>query len=139
MLMPLTLYKNKILPQCTAETVFIQETKFTGKRTREGDTDIDRARAALGKDGYRASFATALDTDKGGVSSGVGIAWRSDKTARCMPDIVPGLAVGALIQIGELGFVLCISVYGHVADPIVTRNAMVHDVAVSHNVTTHSS
>ena len=67
-------FKNRILPQCKADIVFMQETKITGMRTPEGDTDLDRARATLDKAGYKAVFATATNTDKGGISSGVGIA-----------------------------------------------------------------
>jgi exonuclease III len=59
-------FKNMILPQCTAEIIFLQETKLTGKSTPEGDTDMDRARATLDKQGYKAAFVAATDTDKGG-------------------------------------------------------------------------
>jgi hypothetical protein len=116
-------FKNKIMKDCTQDILLLQETHITHTLTGEGDTNIDRAKEKLKKQGYRSEFSAASHTIKGGTSGGVAIAWRCDREAHSVKEITPGRALSVTIT-STIGQIIFVSIYGYVNDTGLTKDLL---------------
>ena len=104
-------FNRKVLSEVSCDILCVQETRLSGCPKAGGPES--EAKAKLKKKGFKALVEPGSHTDKGSISAGVLIAWKTTLSSISMGTIVPHRAVGAIIHMENLGQVLVISVYGH--------------------------